>query len=529
MAPVTFCGVCTYCGIILCLLTVLLVEKVNSSATCQEKYLDGQTPDTKHIVTVGEKITLRCDLSAVNETTDVVYWKNDEAVMSEDGGVIPKFQSKFNVSYGKNAKGILLYTISWIAELDDAGSYNCTCSTGGIRFRVWIRRPCNTVDNVLSNGTSVEVLDFLSNNTRVKDVAYKDSFNFSIALDCNCTWPEVNRTFNGVWYTNDTDTASVCGSGCTEIEDVQMANITGYQDTSLTPIGCYTGKGSVTYRYRNVFGSIHPNITCTPEMMNRVYNFYINEAQSTKQRTLMKIRCGGCTNDSSVSATSYVCMITGPIMGCCLVGMIILIVILRCWDKIDCCCITQETCPAPDPKKIATAAVKKVLIAKIVFGICLGTGAVCLIALLVQSVSDSNCKIPSSRACACAKCECALPQSDLIAASCVGVLTGGVIIVSSIFLAKVFLPTGHLSCSVRKTRQVLPREPADPKRISQKVGPHLQILLSLTRKSIHALKIKKNHRLKMRLTPKQLHAKRSRARFGTDKTRLIQCHLVTTM
>ncbi|XP_064650591.1 uncharacterized protein LOC135502042 isoform X2 [Lineus longissimus] len=268
---------------------VLLIPNVNCSATCQEKYLDGQTPDTKHIVTVGEKITLKCDLSAVNETTDVVYWKNDEAVMSEDDGVIPKFQSKFNVSYGKNAKGILLYTISWIAELDDAGSYNCTCSTGGIRFRVWIRRPCNKRENVRQTNTTTSpvVLNYLKTN-KSYPLQANTPLNFKIGLDCNCTWPEVNRTFQGKWYGTSTDDP---GSS----DPLPSLSVNGTQDSTKTPIGCYTGKGSVTYRYRNVFGSFaNVEFKCPTAEIDKTYNFYIDEVEEKKPEeftTIMSISC----------------------------------------------------------------------------------------------------------------------------------------------------------------------------------------------------------------------------------------------
>ncbi|XP_064650592.1 uncharacterized protein LOC135502043 [Lineus longissimus] len=286
---------------------VLLIPNVNCSATCQEKYLDGQTPDTKHIVTVGEKITLKCDLSAVNETTDVVYWKTDKAVMSEDDGVIPKFQSKYNVSYGKNAKGTVLYTISWIAELDDAGTYNCTCSTGGIRFRVWIRRPCNKRENVRQTNTTTSpvVLNYLKTN-KSYPLQANTPLNFKVGLDCNCTWPEVNRTFQGKWYGTSTDDPSL-----SDLLPSRSVNGTQDQDSTKTPIGCYTGKGSVTYRYRNVFGSFaNVEFKCPIAEIDKTYNFYIDEVEEKKPEeftTIMSISCKAsyCDNYGSGNVLAY--------------------------------------------------------------------------------------------------------------------------------------------------------------------------------------------------------------------------------
>jgi hypothetical protein len=113
----------------------LLYISVSSSASCVEKFADGKSANEKRIFVVGEVATLKCDVSARDPAKDMVYWKYDNDVMSEDDLVIEKFKPKFNVTLKNN-----IYTISWIAEAGDVGKYNCTCTTGGIQFPVWIKR-----------------------------------------------------------------------------------------------------------------------------------------------------------------------------------------------------------------------------------------------------------------------------------------------------------------------------------------------------------------------------------------------------
>ena len=101
--------------------------------------MGNDTAEKKYIFIVGERATITCNVTAQDPKLQLLYWKKDNDVMSEEDVVVPKFKDKYKVTLDRTVPDNVTYSITFIVEKDDVGNYNCTCASGGIQYPVWVK------------------------------------------------------------------------------------------------------------------------------------------------------------------------------------------------------------------------------------------------------------------------------------------------------------------------------------------------------------------------------------------------------